>query len=314
MADRYILQDLSNGEQKAREGITTYSGAGDNGKLVALDANGLLSATLLPSQATGPLLVPMSEALTQGQWVNLYNNGGVLNVRKADSTLSGGVVKLAHGFVLDTPVFPGSANVYTFGLNPYAIHTGGGFAVADRGKLLWLAESGNAGKCDYTPPDSDTTGNNVAGVTHTADCVVQPVGHIYDVNAGAAKVLFNQFSFKEKHSVSNTASVPVAGVGSTTAVTLNITPYLTGEYTIIGNGEVLRTGGTAAQVQFYGYEGATILHRIGAQINLTSTFSFAVRRSLTAGVAYAYTLVITGTNVASAGTITRSSLIAERVG
>lgn len=50
-----------------------------------------------------------SEALTAGNFVNLYNNAGTLNVRKADATTN---AKPAHGFVLANVSSSGTATIF----------------------------------------------------------------------------------------------------------------------------------------------------------------------------------------------------------
>jgi len=49
MADRYVRVDLATSTKKAREGIVTFSGIGDAGKLVALAATGKIDPSLLPA-------------------------------------------------------------------------------------------------------------------------------------------------------------------------------------------------------------------------------------------------------------------------
>ena len=76
--------------------LQTSSGAGDAGKIIATNSVGKLDATLLPD-GIGPdiQMVTASEALTAGNFVNLWNDSGALKMRKADATNA----RRAHGFV-----------------------------------------------------------------------------------------------------------------------------------------------------------------------------------------------------------------------
>lgn len=93
---------------------TTSAGAGDSGKLPALDATGKLSTTFLPSGiAADVAIVPASEALAAGDLVNLYDATGA-KCRKADASTAG---KEAHGFVLAAVDNEANATVYFEGSN-----------------------------------------------------------------------------------------------------------------------------------------------------------------------------------------------------
>lgn len=73
------------------------AGAGDAGKLVALDASGRIDNTMMPV-GVGPdtATITTSEVLAAGDFVNVWDSTGA-KVRKADATVAG---KEAHGFVL----------------------------------------------------------------------------------------------------------------------------------------------------------------------------------------------------------------------
>jgi hypothetical protein len=114
---------------------TTSAGAGDSGKLAALNASGILDDTIINAtvtssankiaklDASGKLdstvmptgvgadtaSITASEALAAGDLVNVWNNAGTANVRKADGSVSG---KEAHGFVLAAFASAASATVY----------------------------------------------------------------------------------------------------------------------------------------------------------------------------------------------------------
>ena len=104
-----------NGVWKLVSAITSSGGAGDSGKIPALDTAGRLSTTMMPTGVGAETITATaSEALTAGNFVNVYNNAGTPNVRKSDATTAG---KEANGFVLAGVSSGASATVYMSGLN-----------------------------------------------------------------------------------------------------------------------------------------------------------------------------------------------------
>lgn len=119
---------------------TTSAGAGDSGKIPALNASGILDDTIVNATVTssasklvkldgsGKLDITVmptgigadtasilaSEALAAGDLVNIYNNAGTANIRKADASASG---KEAHGFVLSAVSSGANGTVYFEGTN-----------------------------------------------------------------------------------------------------------------------------------------------------------------------------------------------------
>ena len=94
---------------------TTSAGAGDSGKLPALDAAGKLDNSFMPTGiGADTSSIVSSENLAAGDLVNIWNNTGTANVRKADATVAG---KEAHGFVLAAVTSPAAATVYFEGSN-----------------------------------------------------------------------------------------------------------------------------------------------------------------------------------------------------
>lgn len=94
---------------------TTSAGAGDSGKVVALDAAGRIDGSMMPvGIGADTSSVVSSENLAAGDLVNIWNNTGTANVRKADATTAG---KEAHGFVLSAVTAPAAATVYFEGTN-----------------------------------------------------------------------------------------------------------------------------------------------------------------------------------------------------
>lgn len=83
--------------------------------IVSTLPSGLLDISLMPT-GIGPdtITVLASAAITAGQFVNVYNNAGVLNVRPADGSTTG---KEANGFVLANISSAATGLVYLSGLN-----------------------------------------------------------------------------------------------------------------------------------------------------------------------------------------------------
>lgn len=98
-----ILTEVAAAETSAAESI------------VSTLASGLLDVSLMPT-GIGPDIVAVvaSEALSAGSLVNIYNNSGTANCRKADGATTG---KVAHGFVLASVLSAGTAQIYLGGLN-----------------------------------------------------------------------------------------------------------------------------------------------------------------------------------------------------
>lgn len=89
--------------------VTTSAGAGDSGKVVALDGAGKIDSTMMPTGVGADTqTITASEALSAGDLVNVHNSTGA-KVRKADATTAG---KEAHGFVLAGVSNGASATVY----------------------------------------------------------------------------------------------------------------------------------------------------------------------------------------------------------
>jgi hypothetical protein len=114
MANKYI--EAVNGQLKEREGVIASTGVDDAGKIVALDAAGKLDETMLPTGIGAETkILTASEALSAGNFVNIWDDAGTLKVRKADATAPGG--KDADGYVLDAVSEDTPATIYTDGIN-----------------------------------------------------------------------------------------------------------------------------------------------------------------------------------------------------
>jgi hypothetical protein len=112
-ANSYV--DVVAGVATVKTAQLTSAGAGDANKVVALDASGRIDASMMPVGVGGDTqVVTASEALTAGNWVNVYNNAAAFAVRKADATTPG---KETNGFVLASFAPSAAATVYFEGTN-----------------------------------------------------------------------------------------------------------------------------------------------------------------------------------------------------
>ncbi|AND75658.1 hypothetical protein [Nostoc phage A1] len=105
---------ILNGIQTLFTAIASSSGVGDASKIIMTDSSGKIDSTLMPSgigAATKSILA--SEALVAGDFVNIFNNAGTLNVRKADNSNN----RPANGFVLSAFSSAANATVYLQGEN-----------------------------------------------------------------------------------------------------------------------------------------------------------------------------------------------------
>lgn len=114
---------------------TTSAGAGDSGKVVALDGSGKIDTTMMPTGVgADTALIQASENLAAGDLVNVHNSSGA-RVRKADATAAG---KEAHGFVLSAVTSGNNATVYFEGTNTQV-------SGLTPGKQFLLTTAGTAG-------------------------------------------------------------------------------------------------------------------------------------------------------------------------
>lgn len=112
MADKY--QSLNAGRETMVEATVISTGVAEAGDIVALDGTGKIDLSLLPT-GIGPAVqtILASENLSAGDFVNVYDNAGTPNVRKADSTND----RRASGFVLSSVTSGNNATVYFEGQN-----------------------------------------------------------------------------------------------------------------------------------------------------------------------------------------------------
>jgi hypothetical protein len=150
-------------------GLVISSGSSDAGKLVALDDSGRLDMSVMPTGVGADIVsAAATEALADGDFVNLYDNSGTPSVRKADATTNG---KPANGFVLSSFASGATVQVYKRGLNSHLTGLTCGqimFLATTAGQATPTAPSGSAnlvqeiGECtsattiDFAPKKSVT--------------------------------------------------------------------------------------------------------------------------------------------------------------
>ena len=97
---------------KVKEVFASLTGTAN--AIPAGDSTGRLDPSWLPVGVGQELIiVPSSENLTAGSFVNLYSNAGVLNARNSDATTN---AKPAHGFVTANVTSPANASVFFLGI------------------------------------------------------------------------------------------------------------------------------------------------------------------------------------------------------
>jgi len=103
------------GKIKQIAATVTSAGAGDDGKIVALDSTGKLDSSVLPvGIGADTKSLTAYEDLAAGDFVNIFDDSGTVKVRKADASSN---AKEAHGFVLAAVSTGAAATVYLEGTN-----------------------------------------------------------------------------------------------------------------------------------------------------------------------------------------------------
>ncbi|RKZ36310.1 MAG: hypothetical protein DRQ49_18160 [Gammaproteobacteria bacterium] len=114
MADKYL--SWVGASKKIKEIIATVisTGVAQAGKIIALDANGKIDNSLLPTGVGAETKdLATTENLVAGEYVNIFDDSGTEKARKADASNG----RLALGFVLAGTTSPAMAKVYLEGIN-----------------------------------------------------------------------------------------------------------------------------------------------------------------------------------------------------
>lgn len=105
---KYIANN--SGKLKEVQPISSSAGGADASKMVQTDGTGKLDVSFMPVGVGAEVTVCEAfEALTAGDFVNLFLSGGVIKAQKADATTN---AKPAYGFVLENVLITASATVY----------------------------------------------------------------------------------------------------------------------------------------------------------------------------------------------------------
>ncbi|AID16848.1 hypothetical protein vBDshPR2C_33 [Dinoroseobacter phage vBDshPR2C] len=113
MPDKFLQHDAAGGFREVE--ATAVGGAGQASKIPALDLSGRLDSTMMPTGIGAETsAIEAFGALAAGDFVNVFNDGGIAKVRKADASTG---VAPANGFVLAAYTTGQTATVYWGGLN-----------------------------------------------------------------------------------------------------------------------------------------------------------------------------------------------------
>jgi len=132
--------DAANGLDALTTPVTVADGSEQPGDVVGLNGAGVIDSTLLPS-STGYRSIEASEGLSEGDYVNVYHDGGAgaTRVRRASADDPD---KFANGYVLENWLITQTAKVYTDGVNDKVDSTDIG--ATDDGLPLYLCQLGKA--------------------------------------------------------------------------------------------------------------------------------------------------------------------------
>jgi len=157
--DKFLYNNAGIVTEKASN--QTSAGAGDAGKVVALNASGDVDISMMPPGVGAEVTVcPAVEDLVAGDWVNMYLNVAALNARKADANNS----RPCNGFVLANVTAPADATVY------HISNTNNQCAGLTIGTLYYLSDS--AGEETDTAPTGAGTILQRLGIATAADTIV----------------------------------------------------------------------------------------------------------------------------------------------
>lgn len=112
--DKYLKN--SSGQITEQAAVQSSAGAGDAGKIGALDSSGRWDSSMMPAGfGAETQSIVAYEDLAAGDFVNIFLDSGTTKVRKADA--SGGNAKKADGYVLAAHLTGASATVYYGNVN-----------------------------------------------------------------------------------------------------------------------------------------------------------------------------------------------------
>jgi hypothetical protein len=169
-SNQFVTFDAN--QQKLQTAIASSSGSGDASKIIQTDSTGRIDPSLMPvGIGADTQTVTASEALSAGDFVNVYDLTGSVRVRKADSSNS----RRATGFVLSAVSNGANALVYRSGSNT-------ALSGLTTGSAYFLSTTGSASTS--TPSTSTGSGNTIQELgtaVNTTTIEFQPSVPIYVV-------------------------------------------------------------------------------------------------------------------------------------
>lgn len=159
---------LVNGRPTNITPITTSAGAADGLKVFQTDASGKIDVTFMPNGVAADVVsIIASEAIGAGDFVNVYSNAGVANVRKAIASSN---TFEAHAYVIASVAAGGTASVYYDDNNTFQSGMTPG--------LQFLSDV-TAGKTASIAPTTAGTIAQIVGVASSATSVHVRIGESY---------------------------------------------------------------------------------------------------------------------------------------
>lgn len=130
-ASKYLAR--VNGRTQQQSAKQTSTGVTDAGKIAALGDDGRLDMSLMPAGiGADTQILPASESLSAGNFVNIWADTGVAKVRLADNSNG----RPADGYVLDAVSSAADATVYPLD------GTNSELATLSPGASYWLGTAG----------------------------------------------------------------------------------------------------------------------------------------------------------------------------
>jgi len=161
--DVFLTEQAGKIQEEAALKVST--GVPDADCIVATGADGKLDISLMPNGVGGNVVVlPASEALAAGDYVNIFDDGGTISVRKADASVVG---READGFVEDAVSAAANATVYVEGVNPNVLGT-----ITEGAPLYLSTTPGQA--TDTAPQGAGEVVQRLGKVTSGTQAVFEP--------------------------------------------------------------------------------------------------------------------------------------------
>lgn len=159
---------LVNGRPAQITPIAVSGGVTDSSKVFQTDATGKIDPSFMPvGVISNTVNIIAFEALTAGDFVNIYVNTGVTNVRRAQGS---SITLEAHGYVLVAVAAAAMATVYNSGDNTAQSGMTAG--------LQFLSDT-SFGKTQLTPPIALGTIAQTVGVASSATALQVRFGDSY---------------------------------------------------------------------------------------------------------------------------------------